>query len=139
MHSHGIRFGCPNDLGYIVDCWAKETLQRDQTWRDGKEFVRSILRRPGIIVRVAHVPDDEDAILGWVCLEPPAGPLEACVHFAYVRNTARKLGIFKSLVADLLDKKVQYTHRPRVPIHLPGQWSFHPERTFTMRDIHEAR
>lgn len=70
----------------MVDSWVKRGAQRGERLRDATLRVRSILAEPTSLLRVACLPDDEDAILGWAVIrqgEPDT------VEYVYVRKTAR--------------------------------------------------
>jgi len=58
--------------------------------------VRAILARPDSVLRVACLPDDSDAILGWSVI---SGDEPHTLHYVYVRKDARKQGIARLLLA----------------------------------------
>lgn len=64
--------------------------------RDATARVRGILARPDSVLRVACLPDDPDAILGWAVITADQPPK---LHFVYVRKEARKNGIARMLLA----------------------------------------
>lgn len=93
-----VRLGRPSDWPYITSSWITSTFQdRTCTWKEAKAEVRATLADPSTEVLVAHVPSDDDAILGWVVLNPTTPE----VHYIYVRSTARLFGIARSLLAGI--------------------------------------
>ena len=90
-----IRLGRPSDLPFVVDTWVKRG-QRGERLSAATARVRAILARPDSVLRVACLPDDSDAILGWAVIsadEPHT------LHYVYVRKDARKQGIARLLLA----------------------------------------
>lgn len=94
MMVFGLRVGRPSDLPFVVDSWVKRGHERGERLRDATARVREILAAAESALRIAHVPDDDDAILGWAVVtgEPPV------LRFVYVRRDARKQGIAKALL-----------------------------------------
>ena len=69
---------------------------RRQRFFDGQErLIDSILRHPGTSVFIAHWPDDENLILGWVCGWPGAHAL----HMVYTSGNWRERGIATKLMS----------------------------------------
>lgn len=96
MKHVAIRLGRPSDLPYVTDTWVKRGHDRNERIGAATARVRAILARPDSVLRVACLPDDSDAILGWAVVssdEPPT------LHYAYVRKDARKQGIARLLLA----------------------------------------
>ncbi len=91
-----IRLGRLSDLPYVVDTWVKRGHERGERLRAATARVRAILARPDSVLRVASLPDDTDAILGWAVITS-AEPHE--LHYVYVRKEARKQGIARVLLA----------------------------------------
>lgn len=90
-----IRLGRPSDLAYVVDSWVKRGHDRGERMRDATARVRAILARPDSVLRVACLPDDEDAIIGWAAIEGSK------LHYVYVRKEARKQGIARLLLVGI--------------------------------------
>lgn len=88
-----LRPGRPSDLPFVVDSWVKRGGLPNERLGAATARVRGILASPDSILRVAHVPDDDDAILGWACLGAE-GP-----HYVYVRKDARRQGIATALLS----------------------------------------
>lgn len=91
-----IRLGRPSDLPYVVDSWTKRGHERGERLGAATARVRAILARPDTVLRVACLPDDTDAILGWAVLKTGT-PLT--LTYVYVRSEARKQGIARVLLA----------------------------------------
>lgn len=143
-----IRAGKPEDHGYVLTTWrtlherSRAGQELGALYRDRQtRLVLAILRRQSTSLRVAHVPDDVDAILGWACLGPRR------VYYAYVRDTVRRQRIASRLVSDLLPGAIttEYTHdtgatrespilmgaRPVVHgVRLPRGWLLDPHCNF---------
>lgn len=128
-----IRLGCPADHAFVVDSWLQSDKSSDRAqtagrvyFREQKKLIRLQLARPDSTLRIAHVSEDEDAILGWALVQLPF-----VVQYVYVKKTARKLGIARALLADLLDRDVEYAYRPIFEtIQIPSSWIFNPYRSF---------
>jgi GNAT superfamily N-acetyltransferase len=91
-----IRLGRPSDLAFVVDSWVKRGHERGERLREATARVRALLARHDSVLRVACLPDDSDAILGWAVItaKPPHK-----LHYVYVRKEARKQGIARTLLA----------------------------------------
>jgi hypothetical protein len=89
---YAIRPGRAFDLAYVVDTWVKSD-RTDETISQATSRVRQALALPDTELRVAHLPDDPDAIVGWAALAPGR------VLYAYVRRELRGRGIAKTLTA----------------------------------------
>lgn len=101
-----IRFGRASDLPYVCDTWVKRGHERNERLGAATSRVRALLARPESVLRVACLPDDSDAILGWAALsadEPPT------LHYVYVRKDARKQGIARLLLAGVEWPKTEKT------------------------------
>ena len=92
-----------------------------------KSLINDILSRASTEVRVAVVPDDDDAILGYAVV----GHLKTLlprIYYVYVKSEARKLGVATSLLEDLKARQVVYTHKPArtlaAVLPKPENWVF---------------
>ena len=81
-----------------------------------KAQVALTLADPSVTITVAHVPDDEDAILGWSARRGD------CLLYRYVRVEARRQGIGKALVGDGIKA---YAHRA-LRVQAPRDWKYRP-------------
>ena len=86
-----VRLGRPSDLPYVEDTWAKRGRGPHERIGAAKVRIRAILGDPGSLLRVAVLPDDDDAILGWAVWSDDR------IQFAYVRKDARGQGVAKAL------------------------------------------
>lgn len=101
---HLVRLGKAEDLPYAVETW----LRSDSSWkgkskaREVQAGRRSLLARPGVVLRVAHDPGDEDAILAWALLELSGE--KVVLHWAYTREPLRRMGLQRSLIEELVER-----------------------------------
>jgi hypothetical protein len=70
------------------------------------------------------VLDDAGLVDGWIVREL----VRPIVHYVYVRHSARKLGVARALVSDLLEQPARFTHFPSglQPGRLPAAWTHDP-------------
>lgn len=73
-----------NDYFKLVD--------NDAYFENYNVFIKHILNKKGVIVRLAVLTEDRDVVLGWSVFE---GPI---LHFVHVHKDMRKQGIGTSLV-----------------------------------------
>jgi GNAT superfamily N-acetyltransferase len=132
-----LRTGRETDLPFVLESWASSiknstprgTLGAGQFWSNTKNALREVLAREGVQLQLAHVPEDDDALLGFAVSDP----LKRVVHFVYVKKSARRLGIARALLAlfqppDL----VTYTHRAVTHgLRIPSHFVFRPEARAT--------
>lgn len=86
-----IRAFCASDEPYIVDTWVSHAARHlGQRIRAIKPTLRHALRQS--VTTVACLPDDSDAILGYLVRDGSGVTL-----MAYTRSSARNLGIQKDL------------------------------------------
>ena len=93
-----IRLGRPSDLPYVVDTWVKRGHDRGERLHAATARVRAILARADSVLRVACLPDDSDAIIGWAAVTAADSPT---LHYVYVRKDARNQGIARLLLAGI--------------------------------------
>jgi hypothetical protein len=131
-----VREGRASDHALVFSSW----LGSDRFSRQGQScarvyqaeqerLVRDILARPGVTLRVACAPDDDDALLGW-SVTAPAGPVP-CIHYCYVKKGMRRLGVASALLGDLVTKRCEFTHQPVIhhkDFRPPSAWTFNPYR-----------
>ena len=106
----------PIHHAFIVDSWVACDMRAPGGWRErghsisgAKTIVRGIIAEPGVTTTVAVLPDDDEAILGYVCHEPGA------VHFVYLRAKFGVVGfegvpILRGLLEPMKGKRGEYTH-----------------------------
>ena len=95
-----VRKDVPNDWAYIQESWLNSYRSSARAQDAGDVYMRAhkaVIRRvleSGASVRVAHVPDAVDAILGFSVTEEHALP--RVVHYVFVRQGARRTGIARA-------------------------------------------
>ena len=128
------RVGKAADRAYVARTWVRAYAHTDWGRDTGRVYaaehplvVASILER-GAELRVAHVIDDEDAILGFAVTEG------RCIHYVYVRVETRRLGIARTLLGYRLAESsevLEFSHRPQaLGLKLPPRWTYNPYRAF---------
>lgn len=130
-----LRPGRETDFPFVVSSWLASD-RHSPSGRDmgglyydtHRETVRRVLMRAEL--RVACVPDSDDAIMGWAAVHAEGDT--PAVFYVYVRRDARRLGIARSLLGELLSKPCDYTHRPVVhaPVKMPEGWRYNPVRNY---------
>ena len=100
--------------------------ERNDSISRAKAIVRGIMAEPGVMTHVAVVPDDDEAILGYACIEP--GEPVTC-HYVYLRAKFGVVGfdglpILRALTASLKGLRVEYTHRPAKGVTVPKGWTY---------------
>ena len=130
-----IREDVPNDWAYIQESWlnsyrssARAQDTGDVYMRQHKALIRRILDTQDVVVRVAHVPEHVDAILGFLVATATRPHV---LHYVFVRQGARRTGIARALLGYLPSEALDYTHRPmrqNGPMNLPAQWRYNPYR-----------
>lgn len=107
-----IREARPDETNLIYVTWLKSYAQSSfakgmvQTVYEDRQrrLINEILKRNAKTL-VAHAPEEPDAVLGWLVLEEPA-----TVHYLFVKEHFRRLGVGTALVA-AVPKKFRFTHR----------------------------
>ena len=129
-----IRAGSLEDRAYVLKSWF-EGARATTNWclGDGHVFfaehgrvLEAILERA--VVRVAHVPSESAAILGFAVLEPDAAP--PVLHWVHVRGQCRGQGIARALLSGILSRPE--VHCSHWPLHgrVPSNFRFNPYRLF---------
>lgn len=128
-----VRLGKPDDLAWVVDCWTKHApALRDLRLREATRHVRILLARPSSVLRVAHVPDEPDSLLGWAALENGVrGQVMPCLHYVYVRSVGRKQGIASALLRDVLRMPIDFSHVAPRGVAAPATWNLNLKRAET--------
>jgi hypothetical protein len=82
-------------------------------------IIHSLIDRCG--VTLACRPDDEGFVYGWICGADPV------LHFIYVRNTFRCLGIGSTLMRlafpGFKERTIYYTHPTKAMRHFAPRWN----------------
>ncbi len=116
------------DKAFVVSAWLANNRHSPATMGiNGKVYLegeRAKIDRLLIAydVAVAHAPEDEEALLGFACTGP-----RPVIHYVYVRASARRLGIARSLLARFVGKKCWRTHLPVMRgLMVPSEWVYNP-------------
>ena len=106
-----------SDLEFITDSWLRcdRDSHLDTPHQEYFETQRTVIKRLLGVSKCAVVCDEDDAdqIYGYAVWEQHAkGPI---LHFAYVKDAFRRLGVFRRLwmVFNPNDKVVTLTHRSK--------------------------
>ena len=87
-----------SSLGYVISTWER-SLRPEYMDAENVDFGRAVRKRinqlilDGATFTLAVKPDDPNAIIGWICFDAHQ------VHYVYVRNTYRRVGVARRLVA----------------------------------------
>lgn len=125
----GIRLFTEDDRAFLLDSWLKST--RDEPASGNvpnnmaaavlQEAVRQLLVR-GAKILIAHNPDRDSQIVGWICAEAGREG-EKIVHMIYSKKPFRRLGIAKQLLAAVgltPTDRFPYTYRTRMSRVFPN-------------------
>lgn len=97
----------PGDLNFILSTWLKgfyfgnewlkKHVEAKAYFEFFEEIAKAVLTRADTEVRVSCLEEDENVILGYSIIEG------TCLHFVFVKEPWRKLGIAKALTLGPLD------------------------------------
>ena len=105
-----IRPYLPADLGFIISTWVNGSYYGNDyfkamdraAFRDNyKAYITKILLRPGVIIAVSCLRENQDVILGYSVTEEREN--KNIVHWVYVKNDWRQIGIAKSILPKKID------------------------------------
>lgn len=103
------------DINFILSTWLREYKQsdicrrmRDREYFDSYEpMIKEVLARSSPLI--ACFSSDEDVIAGYLVREYQSDA--NCIHFAFTKDSLRKMGIFKSLIKEAnFTGGVYFTH-----------------------------
>jgi hypothetical protein len=77
---------------YFGNNWIKNNIEPQTYFDYYDEVIKLILLRPTTEIRLSVMADDPDVILGYSVVE------RDCLHWIFVKESWRKMGIAKSLV-----------------------------------------
>lgn len=80
---------------YYGDSWYS-TIPKNRFMECYHSFLESLLDSPGIDIKVACLPDDKDVIIGYSIYT------NTVLHWLYVKEKWRKLGVAKALLPNPL-------------------------------------
>lgn len=126
----------PDEMGFVMDSWFRS--YRSSEWAGVipnhlyyptmREMLASLIARGAKILAAVSRGPTEDRVIGYVCYETK--PTEAVVHYCYVKDPFRRLGLGGELwrLASGDSRSVLYTHKTRMSRYLaPHTARFVPE------------
>lgn len=116
--SLGFRSFHESDHAFIFATWLRcyrhtsyfsKRIRNPEFFKGHWKIVDAILKKPSTQVLIAHPRDDEETILGYLVCDLENRKL---VHFLYVKETFRMMGIARKMMANLeLEiEKIFFTH-----------------------------
>lgn len=113
-----IRSMLDSDVNFILSTWLKsyyEELRRngakgvqypkdDVFFQGHQDKIKDILKRAKC--EICTAPDDDNQIIGWVVYDPSS------IHYCYVKQIYRKMGVAKALVSRALTAR-SYSHHTK--------------------------
>jgi len=124
----------PSDLAFIFNSWLKsyrdssfgKSISNPMYFRQHHHVIDKLIGRTEIILAVNQ--DDPKQIYGYVCMER-RGPIPI-LHYLYVKQPYRKLGIARQLFALLPDDPFIYTHESPVVSKFSQKGVYSPYQMF---------
>jgi hypothetical protein len=118
-----------DDLGFVIASWVQsyrqQALARDAGAaypRQQRRIIQHLLEHANVLVACA--PDEPRLILGYAVTGPQV------VHYVYVKQDFRRIGIARALVRPYLAAPTAFTHKTHHPIALPAGWTYCPAAVF---------
>lgn len=117
----------PEDLQFIYSTWLRglyygnsyyKRIKKDVYFSKYKLVLRTLLEQRPLAVKVMCLNTDEDTILGYSVSEGDT------LHWVYVKEAWRKMGVGKRLVGDNITAYSHFTNM--VKNLLPKTWEFNP-------------
>jgi hypothetical protein len=115
-----------SDINFILDSWLKTLRNNNDTFRlidrdvyktVYPEVVRSLVNNSHVMMCV--LKEDDDVILGYAVYHGTK------LHWVFVKDQWRGLGIMKDLVPQCIMQVSHYT-KSFIPIMKKNQWSYNP-------------
>ncbi len=128
------------DQAFIMDSWLRSCkhsryvgpIPMDEYTATMSKWVGNILKRDGVQLILAVNPEFEDQIFGFICVE--RGFRFPVVHYCYVKQPYRKLGIARGLFEASnisLDGEFQFTFNCRDMDHSQNRKGKFPNAKWT--------
>jgi len=105
----------PEDLSFIYSTWLNsfyydswtKSIRKSVYFNNYKKVLDRLLNET--VISIACLIEDDSVILGYMVSEPEI------IHYVYVKEAFRKMGIAKSLAKELFDdeKGFEFTHKTR--------------------------
>lgn len=107
-----LRPATTEDFNFITSSWIQSIQHKNidfDTYRTYQNrLIKNILSRA---ITIVAVPDDmPEIITGWICLE---NNQKLTIHWLYVKNIYRKMGIAKKFIEKIQNKSFYFTHEPK--------------------------
>lgn len=140
-----MRLGSQGDIPLITNSWltsfrdgpAVQSCPNRLYFANQHKIMEALIPRSTIIVCCNE--EDHDQILGWACFEKQERAI--VLHYLYVKNHFRRLGLAKQIMDILLDSEdvstVFYTHRTPVVDRIRldrTRWIYNPFLVWRMHD-----
>lgn len=124
-----LRDGTPDDVAFIFSSWIKSyaasdvarSMDRRVYDAEQHDAIEAALARSRVII--ACLASAPESIFGYAVVEN-----DHTLHYVYVKQTYRRLGVARALLGALLDGPTTYTHRSARDITVPKGWVFNPYR-----------
>ncbi len=129
-----LRSARASDMAFVIDAWKKSYegapavrgADREHYRVEMTRAIRRLCDRAEI--RIATAPDDDDHLLGFAAFVTTDDGAE--LHYVYVKQDFRKMGIARALLADL--KVTAYTFLSNTA-RPPKGWAYRPRFTIDGR------
>lgn len=123
----GLKYGntqnkLDKDVNQENEHWFKysfEELEYSHFCAKYRKIIKHIISKPNTKVRIACLIDDPDTIIGYIITEPQI------LHWVYVRNDWRNIGIARDLIPDNITYVTHLT-KPGIAIKRKRKWFFDP-------------
>lgn len=110
-----------NDEAYLYSTWLRcykhysyfaKRIRSAQFFKGHEKVIKHLLAKPNVIVLVACPKDDDDTILGYLAFEEGDKESRPVIHFTFVKDAFRKMGVAKSLFkyANIDPNNIYFTH-----------------------------
>lgn len=95
-----IRDGCDGDINLIFATWLRglyygndlfNSMKKDNFMKRYHDVIQLVLNKTGLIIKIAALKEDPDCVLGYSVSQ------ESVLHWVYVKQAWRRLGIAKAL------------------------------------------
>lgn len=128
------RSGNDHDVPFIHSTWLK-SLRYGNDWfkqidqkayfREYNKVIDRILAKPTTLIKIAHLADDPEIILGYAIFEPGVSR-ETILHWVYVKQAWRRIGIARLLIPDNVGTITHLTKMGHMLKHNSTNVAFNP-------------
>lgn len=129
--SFKVRYAQEGDMNFIYSTWLKglyfsceyfKKIPSQVFFVDYQRIIDSILENPDVFLHVACLPDDQDVILGYSITT------QNIIHWIFVKESWRKLGICKALVPESLKRCTHVSNIGRTLMYKYGVSSIYEDK-----------